>query len=129
MPTACSTARTRLTSGHLSPKTSALSFFVPLCKDIFAEVRSFIKTSVCKVEQKWRADNRHLYRAKFLINAQQLRHIEAENSRSLLFMQTLINAVLKLECTPLTMKLSKSWFCVVLGSEDNTMDAKAQPLA
>jgi hypothetical protein len=23
----------------------------------------------------------------------------------------------------------KSWFCVVFGSEDNTMDAKTQPLA
>jgi hypothetical protein len=105
--------------------------FRPLSKNIFAEVRSFIQTSVCKVEKKWRTNNRHLYRAEFLIDLQQLRHIEAENTRSLLFTQTVIDAALKLERALLTVKLyrEKSWFCVVFGSEDSTMDAKAQPLA
>jgi hypothetical protein len=43
----------------------------------------------------------------------------------LLFTQTLIDAALKLERALLTVKLyrEKSWFCVVFGSEDITMDA------
>jgi hypothetical protein len=95
-------------------------FFLPLSKNVLTEVRRFIQISARKVEKKWWADNRHLYRAKLLINAQQLRHIEAENSRSFLFTKTLIDTTLLVKRALFTVKLyrEKSWFGLVFGSED-----------
>src|SRR5258708_39629582 len=108
------------------------SVFLPLCKNLFAEVSlRFIKTSVCKVQYERRANNRHLYRAKFIINLQQSGYIEPEDSGSSRFAQTLIDPALTPERVLFKMKFyrEKSWISIVFDSEDGTMDAKTQPFA
>ena len=100
--------------------------FLPLSKNVFAEVRTSIEESVCKIKKEWLANNSHLDRAEFLIDHQQLRHIETKNSRNMFFTEPLIDTAFTLEWAILAMKLSreKSWFFIVYRGKNSTMDTK-----
>ena len=66
----------------------------------------------------------------FLVNPEQLRHIEAKNTRNLFFMQPLIGPALprKRDVLPVKLYGEEPWFYLVFGGEDNTVNAKPQSL-
>jgi hypothetical protein len=66
----------------------------------------------------------------FLVNPEQLRHIEAKNTRNLFFLQSSLDPALPRKRDMFAVKLygEKSWFCLVFDGEDNTVNAKAQSL-
>jgi hypothetical protein len=103
-----------------------LLIFLSLLKNIVAEIRGSIYERIRKIKKKWLRNNRHLYRPAFLINPEQLRHIQAENTRNVLFPQPFISAAFPFKRDLLAVKLycEKSWFCIVFSGEDNTMNAK-----
>jgi hypothetical protein len=98
-----------------------LLIFLPLPKNILAEIRHLIQQRVGKIKKEWSRNDRHFYGVTFFVNPKQARHIESENMPNVFFPQSLIGVALPLKRNMFAVELysEKSWFCVVFGSEDD----------